>query len=228
MKPPGMTVEQRRRLVAKEFFVDCNMGAAYTRVYQTKNIRSATVAAGRLLTNVDMIKYLQEEFALIQARLELQQDQALQEICLLSYSSLKNVAKWGPWGMELTDSEVLDDDLARTIQEVQSFKKTRRFLMGETPVEEEEVRTKLKLHSKTSALGMLQEFFKRGDPLSGEVDQKIAALAIIMSQYVAADRLAAFRAHVSATLGIRFPDRPRHAQLDAANAGAIDVQGVGA
>jgi hypothetical protein len=34
-------IEYRRRLVAKEFFVDCDIRAAYQRVYHTQSKRAA-------------------------------------------------------------------------------------------------------------------------------------------------------------------------------------------
>jgi hypothetical protein len=207
------TVEQRRKLLAKEFFVDCNMTAAYMRVYHPKSLHTATVNAGRLLTNADMVQYLQEEFDALQQRIEFQQDQALLEICLLAYSSLKNVASWGPGGVDLKDSETLDDGIARTVQDVECVKKVRTYMRGDEPVEEVETRTRIKLHSKTQALGMLQEFFRRGDPLSSAVENKIATLVMIMGQYVSPEQLSAFRTHVAATLGIRLPTSRDAARL---------------
>jgi hypothetical protein len=143
----------------------------------------------------------------MQARLELQQDRAMLEICRLAYSDMRQVAKWGPWGVELKESDELPDDVASALQDVKSKRKTRTWLNdnGE-PVSEEEVDTQIKLHPKAQGLKMLQEFFRRGDPLSAEAEAKMQALLMIMAQYVDRDRLEAFRAHVRVAFGIELPD----------------------
>lgn len=198
----------RQRLFAKEFFVDCDSTAAVQRAgFKAKTQSALSSVACRLLASTDVQGYLREAFDALQARLDLQQDRAMLEICRLAYSDLRHVARWGPWGMELAESADLPEDVTSGIQDVTSTRKTRTSIAANgNPVEETEVRTTVKLHPKATALRMLQEFFRRGDPLSAAAEAKVNALILIMAQYVDKERLSAFRAHVWNAFGIEVPE----------------------
>ncbi len=206
-KPAPITTEHRHKLFALEFFRDCDAHAAYQRAgYKATSHSVVKAAVGQLFANINCQQYLQAEFSRLQSRTEIQQDRTMLEVCRLAYSDLRQVATWGPDGVGLTESSTLSEDAAASVQDVQSVKKTRTIPQKDKePITEEEVRTRIKLHPKEPALKMLQEFFRRGDPLSLEAEAKVQALLIIMAQYVDKTRLAAFRAHILATFGIDIP-----------------------
>ena len=203
----GVTTEHRYRMFAAEFFKDCDAHAAYKRAgYKGKSDSVVCSAVAQLFVNTKVQQHLQAEFARLQSRTEIQQDRTMLEVCRLAYSDLRQVASWGPDGVDLHESSELSEDAAASVQDVQSVKKTRTIPQkGKDPITEEEVRTRIKLHPKEPALKMLQEFFRRGDPLSLEAEAKVQALLIIMAQYVDKGRLTAFRAHVLAAFGSDIP-----------------------
>lgn len=210
----GKSDQVRRQRFAKEFFAQgCNGLRAYMATWNCSE-RVAHVNAPRLMQDPGVQALLQTEYQALTQRLEAQQDRALLELCSLAYSSMTNVASWGEWGMSLKDSETLPPEVAASVERVRSHKTTRTMKDGSTV---EDVQTDIKLHSKTPALSALQEYFKRGDPLSAEAEAKLQALVMIMAQYVDSSRLAAFRAHVAAAFGFDIPGsadgRPAPRQL---------------
>ncbi|MFM0614533.1 terminase small subunit [Paraburkholderia nemoris] len=71
--------EQQKRF-ADEYLIDLCAAAAYKRAGYRATGRSAIAAASRLLSNVDLQKYLHEQFAVREARVEIKQDDVLREL----------------------------------------------------------------------------------------------------------------------------------------------------
>jgi hypothetical protein len=151
---------------AQEFFVDCDAQAAYLRAgYKAKRGDSARHAVARLLTNVTVQQCLANEFARLQARLNLQQDRATLETCRLAYSNITQMCSWDGGGVVVVPSAQIPEDAQAAIQEVSRVEKIRQWAGADgAPVTETDVRTRVKLHPKVPALAQLHEMFRRGTP----------------------------------------------------------------
>ena len=131
-----MALTAKRQRVVEEYVVDLNATQAAIRAAFAAS--SAAVEGARLLRNAKVgaeISRLQAERS---ERTQISADRVLAELARIAFSDMRRFMKWGANGIELIESETLNDDDARCVAEVS------RSADGGS--------VKFKLHDKTAAL----------------------------------------------------------------------------
>lgn len=144
-------LNERHERFIQEYLVDLNAAQAAIRAGYAP--RTARFQASVLLTNPNIQAEIGKRQAELQAEVQVRQRDVLQEYLRLAYCDMRQVATWGPDGVELIDSALLDDNAARAVQEVTSTKKTfTRITADGEALTTTEVNTKVKLYNKQAAL----------------------------------------------------------------------------
>jgi phage terminase small subunit len=193
-------VALRYRKFAQEFFVDCDATAAYARVYRIPHGKAAEAHASRLIRHKQVRRFLAEEFARLQARLELQQDRATLETCRLAYSDIATLCSWGPEGVVFKPSDEVSADARAAIQEIHSTRRVRRWVNDEgREVEETDTHLRVRLHAKMPALSHLHTMFAKGlQPMN--IDAIVDTILTVAEGYVGRAEYPALVADVQAAL----------------------------
>lgn len=146
----GLT-ELQARFVQEYPACDFNATEAATRAGYSE--KTAHAQASRLLKNVKVQAALSEYLEKLTDRTEIRAEDALEEYRRIAFSSLRDVLRWGPDGVELRDSEDLPDEVAAAVREVE---------VNEWRQEDGTVRrrAKVKMHRKEKALDKLGEFLE--------------------------------------------------------------------
>jgi phage terminase small subunit len=140
VKKAGVDLDVGLKRFADEWLVDQNGVRAWKASHpDCQSDGSAAVSASRALRLPKVAAYVEKRLA----RLEITSERILAEYAKLAFSDPRQVAKWGPSGVELLPSSELDDDAAASIAEVSS--KSTEF----------GVETKFKMHDKKGALDAL-------------------------------------------------------------------------
>lgn len=105
------------------------------------------------LTKPHIQRALSEYLEKLTDRAEIRAEDVLEEYRRIAFSSLRDVVRWGPDGVELRDSEELPDEVAAAVREVE---------VNEWRQEDGTVRrrAKVKMHRKEKALDKLGEFLE--------------------------------------------------------------------
>jgi phage terminase small subunit len=142
----------KQKLFCIEYCKNFNATQSYVNVYKTVNFNSARVQASRLLTNDNILSYIDELKKSLTSNLKLEINDILENLTKIAFSDMGNYVEWGnkPDDGNLTiedknyailkDSSLLDTSL---VTEIQSTK----------------AGLKIKLADKLKALGMLLEYF---------------------------------------------------------------------
>ena len=105
----------------QEYLIDLNATQAYIRAGYAK--KNADVAASRLLVNVKVEARIQELKAKRAERVEVNQDQVLQEYILLGFSDIKNYFRVDEDGeLFIKSFEDMPPEYSRVIESIQQFK----------------------------------------------------------------------------------------------------------
>jgi phage terminase small subunit len=148
----------RRKRFVDEYLIDLNATQAAIRSGYAP--RSAAKRGSLLLADAVVRQAVDAAIALRSRRTGITQDQVLREYVRLAFSDLRQVASWGPDGLRVLPSAVLDDDSAAALAEVHE---TRTSAGGTV---------RLKLHEKKGALDALARhlgLFDEREPGSGLV-----------------------------------------------------------
>lgn len=148
-------VTPKERLFAHEYGVDLNATQAAIRAGYAP--RSADVTAARLLGKASVRQLVESIERKRLAKADITAERVLNEVAAIAFASPRDVAKWGPWGITLVDSEQLTAEAAAAIESVQIDQKWDILAPGneETATVFAENKQKFKMHSKTTALQML-------------------------------------------------------------------------
>jgi len=119
--------------------------------------------AGRLKERYpEMLDAVRARRLEIARSINLTHESVFMELARLAFSDMTRAVSWGPDGVVLVDSDMLDEDTRAAIQEVSV---------------DAEGRTKLKLHDKKSALVDLGKFMGMAQPGDDAVARALAKLA---------------------------------------------------
>lgn len=113
--------------------------------------KSARVTASRLLTQDNIRVKISEAVAATLKDLDLDRLRWFQEVRGIAFSDIRQVAEFGPDGLNWKPSSELTDEAARLIESIES---TTTYDKEGRPV----VTKKIKLHSKKSGLDTLGKF----------------------------------------------------------------------
>ena len=127
----------------QEYIKDLNGKAAYIRAGYKARGNSAEASASALLRNPKVKAAVQKEMDKRAERTHVDQDRVVLELARIAFSNLSQFCTWGPSGVNLFESTVIDPDIIGCVQEV-----------SETPSKYGDT-IKFKLHDKCPALKML-------------------------------------------------------------------------
>ncbi|MDF2485675.1 MAG: terminase small subunit [Herbinix sp.] len=104
----------KQKLFADEYLIDLNATRAYKAIY--KNVKSdevAKAAASRLLTNVNVAKYIEERMKDREKRTEITQDMVLKELAAIAFTNGSDFSQVVDEPMILNGQYVMDPDTGK-------------------------------------------------------------------------------------------------------------------
>lgn len=140
-----MALSDRQKRFVDEYLIDCNATQAAIRAGYTAQFANKT--GPRLLVNVGIAREIERRRNRIANKYELTAEKVIKELARIGFGSPRQVAEWGPHGLELKDSKTLSDDDAALIESV-----TYRESSGETSSSRS---ISFKTHNKIQALTKL-------------------------------------------------------------------------
>lgn len=111
-----MALNLRQQRFVAEYLKDPNATKAAIRAGYSK--KTAMQIGGRLLKNVEICSVLSKAQAQVAEKAGVTAERIVQEYAHIAFSDFRKFAKWGPGGVQITDSETLTDEEARCIAEV--------------------------------------------------------------------------------------------------------------
>lgn len=157
-----LTPKQAR--FVEEYLIDLNGTQAAIRAGYAE--RSAGMTASRLITNDNIVAAIQKAKDKRSRRIEITQDRVLLELAKLAFSDLREFTGWGPTGIQLKDSDELEEHAAACVQEVSLTTTNSGYNM------------KFKLHDKCPAIKMLGQhlgmFTEKVDLTIGDPVERLA------------------------------------------------------
>lgn len=140
-KKPRLNDKQKR--FVSEYLIDLNATQAAIRAGYSSKPTSAEVHGLRLLRNSRVAELLSKRQAEIERRTGISVDRVIREIARVAFADIRSFVTWGPNGVTMMDSEMLDEDDAACVAEV-----------TETTTKDGGSR-RFKLHDKIAALTLL-------------------------------------------------------------------------
>lgn len=151
---------EKQKIFADEYLIDLNATRAYKSVYKNiKNDEVARKAGSRLLTNVDIQKYIADRMRERQKRMEITQDRVLEELAAIAFARATDYAEVKGERVRIKDTDSLTDQQLKAIAGIKE---------GKFGIE-------LKLSDKEKALELLGRhlgMFKDKVEVSGLEDEK--------------------------------------------------------
>lgn len=127
----------KQQIFCVEYLVDLNAKQAAIRAgYKPKN---AEIVANQLLKKTLVRAEIDRAMAVRMQRVEVKAEQVVRELARIGFANIRDAVSWGPDGIEIRDSEAIDDEVSAAIAEVSQTQHGIR----------------IKMHSKTDALGKL-------------------------------------------------------------------------
>lgn len=109
-----MTEKQKR--FADEYLIDLNATRAYRAVYSSvKKDETAKSAGSRMLTNVNVAKYIAERMQERQQRTEVTQDMVVRELAAIAFARATDYASVRGGAVCIKDTDNLSDEQIRAI-----------------------------------------------------------------------------------------------------------------
>lgn len=89
-----MALTEKQKLFADEYLIDLNATRAYKEVYKScKKDETAKANGSRLLTNANLVAYIDERMIERQKRTEISQDNVLKELAAIAFAKASDYAK---------------------------------------------------------------------------------------------------------------------------------------
>ena len=144
----------KQKIFCDEYIKDFNATRAYRTAYPScKTDESARRAGSRLLTNVDVISYIQEGKEKLKNKMEITQERVIQEMARIAFGDIRKLYNESGGLKNIQD---LDDDTAAIITSIES---TEEFDGYGQDREQIGYTKKVKMADKTKALDMLGKYF---------------------------------------------------------------------
>ncbi len=119
---PGLSVKEAR--FVRAFLVNgFNASQAYKSAgYQAKTVNSVSANSSRLLAKDKIQTAIKQEMWKEETKLEeeysITKDSLRREMAIIGFSSLKNLAEWGPNGVKMKDSDAISDTHAKAMKTI--------------------------------------------------------------------------------------------------------------
>lgn len=147
-----MTEAQKR--FCDEYVIDFNGTRAYKAAYPNcKKDETAKAAASRLLTNVNVIQYIQEQKEELKEKINITKEQVINQIARIAFGDIRKLYNDSGGLKNIQD---LDDDAAAIISGIETTEEFEGY--GEDR-EQIGYTKKVKIASKDRALEMLGKYF---------------------------------------------------------------------
>lgn len=144
----------KQRIFCDEYLKDFNATRAYKVAYPScKKDEAAKSAGSRLLTNVNVISYIQEGKEKLKNKMEITQERVIQEMARIAFGDIRKLYNESGGLKNIQD---LDDDTAAIITSIES---TEEFDGYGQDREQIGYTKKVKMADKTKALDMLGKYF---------------------------------------------------------------------
>ena len=107
---------EKQRLFADEYLIDLNATRAYRVAYPSvKKDETAKSAGSRMLTNVNVAKYISERMQERQQRTEVTQDMVVKELAAIAFARATDYAVVRGGAVCIKDTDTLSDEQIRAI-----------------------------------------------------------------------------------------------------------------
>jgi phage terminase small subunit len=147
-----MTEAQKR--FCDEYVIDFNGTRAYKAAYPNcKKDETAKAAASRLLTNVNVIQYIQEQKEELREKINITKEQVINQIARIAFGDIRKLYNENGGLKNIQD---LDDDAAAIVAGIET---TEEFDGYGEDREQIGYTKKVKIASKDKALDMLGKYF---------------------------------------------------------------------
>ena len=147
-----MTEAQKR--FCDEYVIDFNGTRAYKAAYPNcKKDETAKAAASRLLTNVNVIQYIQEQKEELKEKINITKEQVINQIARIAFGDIRKLYNENGGLKNIQD---LDDDAAAIVAGIET---TEEFDGYGEDREQIGYTKKVKIASKDRALEMLGKYF---------------------------------------------------------------------
>lgn len=156
----GAELTDRQLAFCDEYLVDFDASNAAKRAGYAK--KSAKQVGHRLLQDARIKVRIKERMVARQARVELTQDNVIEELRRVAFSDVRQMFRWREEAVEFIPSDSLEDDVTAAIQAVKS--KTRVISLGEHAPPITEIQLEIKTHPKVPALLALKKHLSEEDP----------------------------------------------------------------
>ncbi len=144
----------KQKIFCDEYLKDFNATRAYKIAYPNcKKDNTAKSAGSRLLTNVDVISYIQQGKEKLKNKMEITQERVLQEMARIAFGDIRKLYNKNGGLKNIQD---LDDDTAAIITGIESVEEFDGY--GEDR-EQIGYTKKVKMADKNKALDMLGKYF---------------------------------------------------------------------
>lgn len=144
----------KQKIFCDEYLKDFNATRAYKVAYPScKKDEAAKSAGSRLLTNVNVISYIQEGKEKLKNKMEITQERVIQEMARIAFGDIRKLYNESGGLKNIQD---LDDDTAAIITSIES---TEEFDGYGQDREQIGYTKKVKMADKTKALDMLGKYF---------------------------------------------------------------------
>ena len=107
---------EKQKLFADEYLIDLNATRAYRVAYPSvKKDETAKSAGSRMLTNVNVAKYISERMQECQQRTEVTQDMVVKELATIAFARATDYAAVRGGAVYIKDTDSLSDEQIRAI-----------------------------------------------------------------------------------------------------------------
>ena len=156
-KKKEQSLTKNQKAFCEHYVTDRELNAtkAYMQAYPRCKESSAAALSSKTLRKVKVQRYLKKLREAAMKRVQIKQDDILQELKTLGFSNIKDFLEYDNSGITLYDSKKVD---TRAIHSVKQQKKTRRtFTKDGGEVVTSNTTVELKMHQKLQALVKLGE-----------------------------------------------------------------------
>lgn len=144
----------KQKIFCDEYLKDFNATRAYKEAYPScKKDETAKSAGSRLLTNVNVISYIQEGKKKLKNKMEITQERVILEMARIAFADIRKLYNENGG---LKNIQELDDDTAAIITSIESVEEFDGFGQDREQIG---YTKKIKTADKTKALDMLGKYF---------------------------------------------------------------------
>ncbi len=109
-------IRDKQKIFCDEFLKDFNRVRAYRCAYSVKSDDVARKSAARMLTNADVLDYIENQKKKIVVRNDVSKDRIIEELKKMAFSDIRTVVDFGPGFCDIRESEEVDTSIISEIR----------------------------------------------------------------------------------------------------------------